>query len=88
MEVRLAGTTQGEQRTDLHVEGRNPPEGGELSEDRPSTGWSTSAWYRVTKPGSEKSGTLCPSFSPEPEPCPILLQYDYSKLGIFDIYQV
>jgi hypothetical protein len=25
---------------------------------------------------------------PEPEPCPILLQYDYSKLGIFDIYQV
>jgi hypothetical protein len=86
-EVRLTGTPEDDPRTDLHVEGRNSPRKvGKLSEDRPSPGWSMSAWYRVTKPGLEETGTLCPSYPSRARP--ILLQYDYSKLGIFDIYQV
>jgi hypothetical protein len=56
--VRLAGTPEDEPRTDLHVEVGTPPwRVGKPSEGRPSSGWSMSAWYRVTKSGPEEPST-------------------------------
>jgi hypothetical protein len=43
---------------DLHVEVGTPPwRVGKPSKDRPSSGWSMSAWYRVTKSGPEEPST-------------------------------
>jgi hypothetical protein len=69
--VRLAGTRKTSNGpTSTWKVGTPPPEGRKTIR-RPSftLGWSTPAWYRITNPGPEKTGTKVPEF-PKPELVP------------------